>query len=1014
MVKFNKTRIAAAAGALFAAFPHAYAQSTPESAGESLTETASDDSVEEIVVVGVRGSLQRAMDVKRNAVGVVDAISAEDMGKFPDTNLAESLQRITGVSIDRRDGEGSQVTVRGFGGGNNLVTLNGRQMPAADVNLGEFSEGTSRSFNFANLASEAVSGIEVYKTGRASIPTGGIGATINIKTRRPLDSPGLKASLGAKAVNDTSTITGDDITPELSGLFSWTNDDETFGVALTGSFQERNGGAISATVNDWRTYEMGDSVPNIATGAIITNPPSAGQLVSLPNDIRYHFEEIQRERTNAQLTLQFRPMDTLTLTGDYTYAENDLQQQRGDQTLWFNQAFNEIDFDGSPIVAAPLRLYEDITNVKDHGFEQQSRHIVNTLNSVGFNADWQATDQLRLAFDGHVSSMESLPGGPAGTSSVTFSMAGPVIAAQEVFYNSGLPIQNQTIDDSRGNANGVFDVGDLGTQVQRLFTSSQTSDVTQLRLDGSWEFDDGRFDFGVETKSVEMQQKFKQNQQVLGDWGVNNPGEIPADLIDQFCLTCMFEDHNAVSPTNQVAFRGDAVALAQWAAGEYGLPFSTLVENGYDQHHRIEEDSHAAYIQATLQGEMAGMPTNIVFGLRYETTDVTSTSFTTVPAYFLWQDNNDFLPVLGDDTEVIVKKASYDNLLPSIDFDIEFAPDVKGRASFSQTIARAGYLDLRAADNATTPSGPTYLGNIADATGGNPGLVPLQSDNYDFSVEWYYGESSYASLGYYEKRVRNFIGTQTFDEPLYGLRDPTSGAAGSRSGDAVIALQERGYDVNETNLFVMTAVLDNPDDFPNGADDFDPNGEYNGQPFVDGVAAAYDIIADANDPEFLFRVARQVNNREANINGFEFAIQHFFGETGVGFQANYTTVNGDVGFDTAGSLDADQFALTGLSDTANLSLIYENFGLSARLAYNWRDEFLNNTNFGSYRNPEFTEEYEQWDINISYNVSDHIDISFEGINLTEENVRRHARTTNQMTYLQELKARYLLGIRYTF
>ncbi len=124
---------------------------------------AAEDEGEEIVVSGVRASLERAMDIKRESNGVVDAISAEDIGKFPDTNLAESLQRIPGVSIDRRNGEGSKVTVRGFGPSFNLVTLNGRQLTTSDINaVGgdqnvDFSRATSRSFDFSNLSPESVS-----------------------------------------------------------------------------------------------------------------------------------------------------------------------------------------------------------------------------------------------------------------------------------------------------------------------------------------------------------------------------------------------------------------------------------------------------------------------------------------------------------------------------------------------------------------------------------------------------------------------------------------------------------------------------------------------------------------------------------------------------------------------------------------------------------------------------------------------------------------------------------------
>src|SRR5215510_312813 len=168
---------------------------------------ASGEELEEVVVTGLRGSLKAAMDTKREAVGVVDSINAEDIGKFPDTNLAESLQRITGISIDRRNGEGALVSARGFGPQFNLVTLNGRQVPGADgfsngdITTGGQGSGT-RSFNFAQLASEAISSVEVYKTSRADLPSGGIGATVNIKTARPFDTPGMVFNVGAKGVYD--------------------------------------------------------------------------------------------------------------------------------------------------------------------------------------------------------------------------------------------------------------------------------------------------------------------------------------------------------------------------------------------------------------------------------------------------------------------------------------------------------------------------------------------------------------------------------------------------------------------------------------------------------------------------------------------------------------------------------------------------------------------------------------------------------------------------------------------
>ncbi|HEX7027662.1 MAG TPA: TonB-dependent receptor plug domain-containing protein, partial [Gammaproteobacteria bacterium] len=196
--------------------------------------------IEEVVVSGIRQSLERSMDMKRDAVGVVDAITAEDIGKFPDSNLAESLQRITGVSIDRRNGEGYQITVRGFGPQFNLVTLNGRTMPTSALNLsksGGSNPNAARSFDMSNIAAEGVAGVEVYKTGRADISSGGIGATVNLTTRRPFDTEGFTATVGAKLLSDSTVRAGDDITPEYSAFASWSND--MFGASLAYTYQER-------------------------------------------------------------------------------------------------------------------------------------------------------------------------------------------------------------------------------------------------------------------------------------------------------------------------------------------------------------------------------------------------------------------------------------------------------------------------------------------------------------------------------------------------------------------------------------------------------------------------------------------------------------------------------------------------------------------------------------------------------------------------------------------------------
>src|SRR6185436_394305 len=246
-------------------------------------QAASSEELEEVVVTGLRGSLTASMQTKRDAIGVVDAINAEDIGKFPDTNLSEALQRITGISIDRRNGEGALVTARGFGPQYDMVTLNGRQMQTADayadgtITIGGVA-GNSRSFNFANLAAEAISAVEVYKTGRADIATGGIGATINVRTARPFDNDGMVLNIGAKALNDSTNRTGSDITPEVTGIFSYATEDKKFGVGLSASYQKRDFGSSTSAVNDWhiQAWDSANMAINIAAGPLFqqnaTNP----------------------------------------------------------------------------------------------------------------------------------------------------------------------------------------------------------------------------------------------------------------------------------------------------------------------------------------------------------------------------------------------------------------------------------------------------------------------------------------------------------------------------------------------------------------------------------------------------------------------------------------------------------------------------------------------------------------------------------------------------------------------
>jgi TonB-dependent receptor len=1035
-----------------------------------------------VVVTGVRGSLQRSMNIKKNATGVVDAISAEDIGKYPDTNLAESVQRIPGVSIDRVNGEGSKVTVRGFGPGFNLVTLNGRTMPTASIDLigtgNTFAGGGSRNFDFSNIAADSVSGFEVYKTGKAHVASGGIGATLNIKTLRPIGKSGSTGVLGIKALHADNLVDGKDWTPEVTGAYSWTNDSKTFGLSLFGQYTERDNATRQATQNAWNLDTRAQFFdPN--SGRLryaadkttlltqITNPPPAGALVAYPNDSRYALSQTHNQRTNIGATAQFRPAENWLLTVDALYVENKGSEQRAEQTNWFNRPFDQVKFEqGESGIYNALYLQENLNGTKDIGFEQQLLGQKNTLQSLGFNARWDMSDKATLTFDVHSSEGKATPDNSNGTSSVMISIGAPVVKDHSVDFTSGIPVQKYTVWDGnpvystnsagqlvnsggtvivdangnyltgfsaadrviasyRGNNNGKLDVGDLGSQVARMATNSQQHKVDQAKIDFSYDFDgESRFDAGIDFSKAKMTTTTGSTYQALGDWGIGNPGDIAQfapGLVETYDLGGLFEDFDVGQA--DIAFRGNALdiytALAASSLYKATIPSAALTSNS------VEEQIMAAYGQFTMKGDFLGRRATVVAGLRYEKTDVTASALQSQPVAIRWTADNDF--TLDSSSTIVSQeyKSDYSNWLPSLDISWEAMDDVIARASFSKTIARAAYGNLYATTAPGTPPRPTANGTNPTATRGNPGLLPLESSNVDFSVEWYYGRDSYVSLGFYNKDVNNFVGTGRIQANPFALRDPSSGAAGSRSGIAKDLLAGINQSTTDVNLFTMTALYDHylkSGSTPTVAQtqarsdyvaNLDGSGNLN-QTYVDQVLKAYDLVADANDPLFVFETNIPVNNKTANLHGFEAAFQHFFGDTGFGVSGSLTTVNGDIGFDNSAAPGTQQFPLLGLSNTYNLTAIYDKGAWSGRVSYNWRDEFISATNVGSQGDPQYTEAFGTIDASLNYQITDNLQATFEGLNLNKAHIRIFGRDKTNIYFAQELDSRYQLGLRYKF
>jgi TonB-dependent receptor len=982
-----------------AAAPFAYAQTAAAPASGTL---------EEVVVTGIRASLTSSENLKRNSTGVVDGIVAEDIGKFPDTNLAESMQRITGVSIDRVNGEGSKVTVRGVGADYNLVLLNGRQMPGANIN--DTSASNSRSFDFANLASEAIAAVEVHKTSSADRPTGGIGATIDIRTTRPLDSPGLKSSFGVKAVTDRSgqnlpaDFKGSTYTPEVSGIYSNTFADNTFGVAVSASYQDRDAGYNQAAVQSGYHSILGSdhnawgTIANNPPGNI-TNQPGPNDIYQVPQDLRYLITGIERKRTNGQLTLQYRPVDSVTATLDYTYSENKIAQKRQEISAWFNFGPSISSWTNGP-VAGPLSYSETIACADTatpptppavgpnffHGCADvaMARSDFSTKaenNSVGFNLKWDASADLSFEFDAHDSTATNGEDGPLGSNN-TLGVSEYARGTTTVDFSHDFPVLSVVLPTS---LNGVLDPAYAEVTGSSFRNSYTKAEVQQAQLKGDWKFaEKSRLDFGVGLTDVKNRSAFSNMEQ--DNWGgLGNPTQYPDSAFTLDTIRHYFT--NIAGSSNPALFNQyfnwdfntiRAAAIAVWGAGG-AAQFSANPNFTTDRD--TKENSDSAYLQYSTAFDM-GRPAHFVAGVRYEKTDVTSRALVPIAIGNNWVAANEFSIQFGPPGFTTLK-GSYNFTLPNLDFDVDLTSNLKARASWGETIGRPNWSDIQGGQILDT--GARVVGGTGSQ--GNPALKPLESKNIDLALEWYYAKGSYLSVGYFKKNVANYTGYTQINETPFGVPNP---GAGPWVAEAVAA----GCAATD-NPCIRTYIF----------------AHHAGDPAVtvpSATSAGTIAGRPGIDPVTNFLITVPVNATSSTIDGWEINIQHMFGNSGFGFIANYTKVNSDLQYNVD-SLGA-QFPLQGLSNSANLVGFYENKTWEARVAYNWRDQFYNgNDGQGS---PVFVEPYGQIDANVGFKFSERLSFQLEAINLTDRNQRSHSRTRQAVEFATQTGARYMLGARY--
>ncbi|WP_215395944.1 TonB-dependent receptor [Rheinheimera oceanensis] len=979
---FAKSRLAAAISVVIAT------GSASLQAQENINTNAAEPGIEVIQISGIRGSLIRSMDVKREAYGVVDAISAEEMGKFPDTNLAESLQRITGVSVSRANGEGSQITVRGFGPDFNLVTLNGRQMPGT---------GYTRSYNLENLASEGVSALEVYKTARAENPSGGLGATVNIITAKPLSSPGQRYSFSAKGIYDSSNEKGDDITPELAAIYSNTFADEKFGIAISLSHQQRDFQRQYANIQGWQV-QTNAQLPNLDPSRVVDARPTDADgnkmgYAFFPKDMNYGIDDVQRERSNGQVTLQFAPVNNFVATLDYTASQAITGVETIGWGIWneFGGNINayELDERGTAIFA-------DIGG-NDGSFTASKGTTEVKARSIGLNLDWTINEDFHVSLDYHDSNNKTDNGADKGSGNFGQVILGSDKLTTKIYdYRTGEIPQASIL---WRNGTNELAPGEIDSNFSQFTHSPGESAIKQLQLDGTW------YNSVFKIPLVSISSGVAHTKQTMGGYEAwsglrGGPGFNPsftaifpdsmfvrhstANFLDQFSGggLSMASPYYYTYDFDEAVARQRAFLTEAVMGGDVYVPDAYF--DGIDSESSVEEKTTSIYLQSDWQFDVGRFPVRLNAGLRYEETDVTSNVRQRVERQVNWDSASEWIMQYeqGQDT-FLGQTGKHDVLLPMFDFRVDVTDDIVARFSWGKTISRAP-LGLLAGGRSL--SGSPKPGSRTGSQG-NTNLLPFESTNLDLSLEYYYAEGSYAAVGYFKKDVDNFIQTTITELTIDGLHDVLNGP---RYLQAIADIEARGEQATSTAIFEQMLA--------------------NGHGNAEGK-----IEPSANDPLIVWNISQPANTDKKSVDGFEIAVQHLLGDSGFGIGANATFVDGDVKFNTE-SLD-QQAPLTGLSDSANFQLFYENHGLSVKVTYAWRDKYLigvGQAQGSSDAPPQFAKSFGQWDMSINYNINDNLTVFFEGINLNNETERGYGRYEEQFLFARQYGPRYAVGVRYTF
>jgi iron complex outermembrane recepter protein len=919
---------------------------TVQADAQANTPTSDGD----IIVTGLRQSLESAQAIKRNADQFVDSITAQDIGRLPDVNVAEALQRVSGVQITRNRGEGSAIAVRGL---NQVRTeLNGRDI---------FSASGGRGLSFEEVGSELLAGVDVYKNPSSDLIEGGLAGTVNLRTRLPFDSAG-------QIVAATVGVTYYDLIEKSGQQAS----------ALYSNRWDTGIGEIGILANiGWQTTSFRDDVvvvePFYVQGPLgpggVARPGVQGpvpgfenQDVLLPHGGGFRVAYGDRERLSTAVAAQWKPAPNLELYAQYFRADYE-----------FNEAGVSFFAYGSDAPPAPGRP----STVDGDGIVRTGYLSNPGADSVNFGVErktdttdisgglkWDVTDRLRFSvdyqhIDSHVEQQTiNLTASPLNPRTSVAGFGQPY----DFFFDiSGeRPVFQATTPGYFGN------IANYGMTAVLPYAELNDAQSDAIRADLTWDFDDGSFIREIRAGGRYTDRSAINRNTTYGTWTAigsscaNWSSDAGCSLLSEFP---QYAQLNQFQPDLLRGRGGDTVFGPVWQfrdslARDPAATFAAIKQiSGQDIAFRdfdapdaflgtIDEKTYAGYLRAGFGSDLAGLRFDGNVGVRAVRTETVGIGRRVLGYRSGAPITNPDGTVTAAPTVTLDSDFSggreYTKFLPSANLRVFLTDELVLRAAASQNISRpsfdqlnpqfnlsASYTDAASVAPTLVNPGAPYdpINNPYVGTGtalGDPNLKPERTTSYDAALEWYFDRVGYVYVTGFYKNIKDLI-VRRPAEPIFQT--------------------------------------------------------------IDGLGT------------IRFNVERFLNQAEGYVRGFEVGGQKFFDFLpapfdGLGLQANYTFADSDAGQQAAGDINSTTQVDVGLINLSkhsfNLIGLYDKNGLNMRVAYNWRGKYLQGTNnTGTQNLPIFGDSIGFLDASISYDVTKNFALTLDGQNLLDTTTKTY-------------------------